>query len=812
MIGTNKDTAAALSSLRRVLWYQQPAERWQEALPIGNGRLGGMIFGTAAQEKIQLNEDSVWYGGPKKANNPDALQYVPEIRRLLFEGKQREAEHLARMGLMSGPKYLHPYQPLGDLLFYFMQHEHPAADYRRELDLETAVASVRYRMDGFHYEREYFSTAVDGVMAVRLTTDKPGGLTFGVHIMRRPFDAGTRCLGTDTIMLHGECGKEGVEFRAGLRAAVSGGSLKTVGDFLSVEGADAVTLLLAANTTFRCEDPEAACLRQLELAFKKDYEQLKRDHIADYSGRFSRVKLRLGTSGGAVAATIAGTSAVPVGALTEALDASGRSGAAAAVEASADPERLPTDERLKRMQEGAEDTGLAVLYFDYGRYLLLSCSRPGSLAANLQGIWNDSYTPPWESKYTININTQMNYWPAELCNLAECHEPLFDLIERMLPNGRVTAREVYGCGGFAAHHNTNLWGDTHVEGIPVSASIWPMGAAWLSLHLWEHYRFGLDRTFLKERAYPVMKEAAQFLLEYMVEDGQGRLLTGPSISPENKFILPDGTPGNLCMGPAMDMQIAHTLFTACVEASRQLEQDAPFRLQLEHALARIPQPSIGRHGQIMEWLEDYDEFDPGHRHISQLFALHPGEMIHARHTPELALAAKRTLERRLSNGGGHTGWSRAWIINFWARLGEGDTAYEHVKQLLMKSTYPNLLDAHPPFQIDGNFGGAAGMAEMLLQSHGGELSLLPALPGAWADGQVSGLRARGGFEADLEWSGGRLTRAVLKAAHDGICKIAAGLELIVTNERTGAFCPIQRQGGVHIFHAEAGQNYVLVPA
>lgn len=730
-----------------LLWYQQPAKNWNEALPLGNGRLGGMIFGGVDQDKIQLNEDSIWYGGPKDSNNPDAQTHLSDIRHLLTEGKQQEAEHLARMSMLSQPRYVHPYQPLGDMYFWFFDHTSPVNDYQRDLNLETAIASVNYKMKETLFSREYFSSAVDQVFVVRLTSNRPGGLNFSVQLMRRPFDLGTRFISSDTIMMSGECGRDGIAFYTAVKAVHEGGHVRTIGDSLSVENADCVTLFLSAATTFYHDAPEQVCLQQVEAASCKSYDALKAAHMTEYKKKFERVSLELSSTE------------------TEHLKTS-----------------LPTDLRLKQYQEGAEDLGLVSLFFQYGRYLLISSSRPKTRAANLQGIWNDQFVPQWESAYTININTQMNYWPAEVANLAECHEPLFDLIERMREKGRITAREVYGCRGFVAHHHTNIWGETHIEGIPLSASIWPMGAAWLSLHLWEHYRFSGDEVFLAERAYPVLKEATEFFLDYLVKDHEGRLLTGPSVSPENVFKLPDGSQGSLCMGPTMDTQILHFLFNAVMEAGEIVGRDEKFRLKVEQAKKRLPQLEIGKQGQIMEWVEDRDEVEPGHRHISQLFALHPGEAIHPIFNPALAKAAKETIKRRLKHGGGHTGWSRAWIINYWARLWDGDSSYENIRQLLTTSVYMNLLDAHPPFQIDGNFGGTAGIAEMLIQSHANEIILLPSLPKLWTAGTVKGLRARGGCEVDITWENGSLSSAKIKVQHSGTCRIRTSLPLRVKSE------------------------------
>ncbi|MFC2157032.1 glycoside hydrolase N-terminal domain-containing protein [Acidobacteriota bacterium] len=744
------------------LWYLKPAEAWdKDALPVGNGRLGGMVFGGIETERILLNEESIWAGPPVPENRVGAFEDLAEARQLFFEGRFAEGEKIIEEKVMAPRISPRSYQPLGDLHLRFdLQGE--TSDYRRELSLDTALAVTTFNLDGISYRREVFASAVDQVIVVHLSADKPGSISLGVSL-DRPADHDIEVLGLDGMRMFGQASHngehKGVRFESRLKAILKNGNV-TAGDrALVINQADSVTLILAAATDYNRTDPLSplaedlgrACQSLIDALDGKSYRELRRRHITDYQELFQRVELTLGDSS---------------------------------------PSQLPTDQRLAAVNEGHDDPGLAALYFQYGRYLLISSSRPGDLPANLQGIWNPHIEAPWNSDYHININLQMNYWPAEVGNLSECHLPFFDFIENLSPSGRKTAREVYDCGGITAVHTTDLWHYTGPFGRAVYG-MWPMGIGWCTQHFMEHYRFTGDKDFLKQRAFPIIKEAAEFFLDWLVEDPEtGRLVSGPTTSPENRFIAPDGSRASLSMGPSMDQEIIWDVFTNCLEAAEILGAEDGITSRINDAIERLALPGIDERGRIMEWNRPFEEVEPGHRHISHLFGVHPGRQFTNTSAPEMIAAAKKTIEYRMSHGGGHTGWSRAWIINFWARFLEAEKAHENLVLLFQKSTNDNLFDMHPPFQIDGNFGGTAGIAEMLLQSHDGVIHLLPALPSAWASGRVKGLCARGGFEIDMIWIEGNLKDAQVLSKIGGPCRIQYREKTIMMDTRSGKSCSL----------------------
>ncbi len=800
------------------LWYRRPAHKWTEALPVGNGRLGAMVWGGVGLERLCLNESTLWAGQPRDGNRNTGQDVLPQVREAVAQGRYVDADTLAKK--MQGPD-TDPYQPVGDLLLEFGNsadaHPAPIQNYMRSLDLKRGAAVTRFQREGAWYTHEVFASRPDQIIVARLMCDRPGQ----IHVRARfdcPHEHETRsedgqpeARPLPRLTLSGRCATpydgtpdNAERFAVCLEAVSQGGTVSGDTQGLYIAGADSVTLLLAIATSYtvvdntphtRGSDPHKAVTAALDACAGKSCEQLLAAHQADHARLFDRVTLNLGENKTA---------------------------------------SLPTDERVARFHE-TDDPALAALLFQYGRYLLIACSRPGGVPANLQGIWNDRMKPPWNCNYTVNINVEMNYWPVETCGLSECHTPLLDFIERLAVAGHKTAQSVYGLGGWCAHHNANIWGVTWPVGNgtndPVWAS-WPMGGAWLCLHLWEHYAFTQDRKFLQTRAWPLMRGAAQFCLEFLIEDGQGHLVTSPSTSPEHHFYAPQApaltsadvgskqqTTGGrqhtaaVSMASTMDMAIIHNLFGHCIETARILGQDHAFADKLKAARARLYPTPIGANGAIQEWFKDFAYPEPQHRHVSHTFGLYPGNQITQMGTPELWTAVRKTLEGR---GDGGTGWSLAWKLNLWARLRDGDHAYIFVRNLLTPAegtnmqyngsgagVYPNLFDAHPPFQIDGNFGYTAGVAEMLLQSQNGALEFLPALPRAWPSGNVTGLRARGNFGVDIRWQDGKLTQAVVHAQHSGPCRIRSAEPITVQ---------LNGRSNVHLSHDPSAHEYQFTAA
>lgn len=760
------------------LWYKEPAKEWVESLPIGNGRLGAMVSGDVYNERITLNEDTLWTGLPKDKNNYEASNYLEEVRSLILNEQYYDAQELMNNKLLAG--YTESYAPLGDLYLKF-SNEGKYENYTRELDLNKAIVTTRYRINNINYKREAFASAIDNAIIIRVSSDKSNSINFTTSL-KSLLKSKVQSEGEDTLSLKGVApikalpsyvneadsviyaeNDEEMRFQATLRVRSNDGDIYEKDGGITIKNASDVIVILVINTSFNGfdklpgkegKDEELLCKSQMEKIENIPYGQLVNRHIDDYKNLFSRVEFLLGDD---------------------------------------DYSNIPTNKRLERLGEGKEDLGLISLYFQYGRYLLISSSRKGTQPANLQGIWNEDLRPAWSSNYTVNINTEMNYWGAEICNLSECHEPLFNMLKDLSITGATTAKTMFNCNGWTANHNVDIWRYSSTVAGSSEWGFWPMGGAWLCQHLWEHYDFTRDRNFLKNDAYPIMKGAAIFILDYLIEDKNGSLVTCPSTSPENNFLDDKGRKCCASMMSTMDISIIRDLFNNCLSAIKILNIDYDFKIKLVEALERLPKYKINKYGGIQEWFKDFDEYEPGHRHMSQLFGLYPGKEFKEEKNSELFEASKRTLERRLSQGGGHTGWSCAWIINFYARLKEADLANKYLHVLLNKLTFINLFCVHPPFQIDGNFGGTAGIAEMLIQSHKEVIELLPAIPNEWSKGSIKGLKARGGFILDFKWQDNIITDLTITSTVGGKCKVKFDKEF--SSERINKFIELDTDAG-----------------